>query len=45
MRLMVRAVLPVDLYIPGCPPRPQAILNGLFVAMGLREARARPHGT
>lgn len=40
----VDRVLPVDVYIPGCPPRPQAILNGLFVAMGLREARTRPNG-
>lgn len=38
----VDRVVPVDVYVPGCPPRPQAILNGLLVAMGMREARARP---
>jgi Ni,Fe-hydrogenase III small subunit/formate hydrogenlyase subunit 6/NADH:ubiquinone oxidoreductase subunit I len=38
----VDRVLPVDVYVPGCPPRPQAILNGLLVAMGVREARSRP---
>lgn len=38
-------VLPVDVYVPGCPPRPQAILNGLLVAMGVREARTRPERT
>ncbi len=35
----VDRVVPVDVYIPGCPPRPQAILNGLLVAMDVREAR------
>ena len=40
----VDRVLPVDVYIPGCPPPPQAILAGLFVAMGIREARSRSEG-
>jgi Ni,Fe-hydrogenase III small subunit/formate hydrogenlyase subunit 6/NADH:ubiquinone oxidoreductase subunit I len=40
----VDRVVPVDVYVPGCPPRPHAILNGLLVAMGIREARGRPDG-
>lgn len=38
----VDRVVPVDVYVPGCPPRPQAILNALLVAMDRRQARGRP---
>ena len=27
-------VLPVDVYIPGCPPHPWMIIHGMHVAMG-----------
>lgn len=32
------AVLPVDLFIPGCPPHPLTILDGLLRLLGRREA-------
>jgi len=35
----VDAVIPVDLYIPGCPPHPLVILEGLLRLLGRLEKR------
>jgi Ni,Fe-hydrogenase III small subunit/formate hydrogenlyase subunit 6/NADH:ubiquinone oxidoreductase subunit I len=36
----VGEVLPVDVFIPGCPPRPEAIIYGILLAVGRMKQRA-----
>ena len=37
----VDKIIPVDVYIPGCPPRPQAVIFGLMVALDRLEQKIR----
>jgi Ni,Fe-hydrogenase III small subunit/Pyruvate/2-oxoacid:ferredoxin oxidoreductase delta subunit len=36
----VDSVVPVDVYIPGCPPNPYALLHGILLAMGRLPERS-----
>jgi len=40
----IGSVLPVDVWIPGCPPRPEALIHGLLVAVGRMAAFPRERG-
>ncbi|HQI37502.1 MAG TPA: hydrogenase, partial [Spirochaetota bacterium] len=34
--------VPVNYFIPGCPPRPEAIIYGVALALGLVDKKAAP---
>ena len=38
----VDAVVPVDVYIPGCPPRPEAVIDGIVQLLTHLENGTRP---
>jgi NADH-quinone oxidoreductase subunit B len=40
----VDRILPVDVYVPGCPPRPDALIEGLLLLRDAVGAERRPLG-
>jgi NADH-quinone oxidoreductase subunit B len=45
----VDRVVPVDVYVPGCPPPPESLLNGLLILQDqiahFRQSGQRPAPT
>jgi NADH-quinone oxidoreductase B subunit len=38
----VDEVIPVDVYIPGCPPRPEAVIDGIIQLLAHLKGESRP---
>jgi Ni,Fe-hydrogenase III small subunit/formate hydrogenlyase subunit 6/NADH:ubiquinone oxidoreductase subunit I len=38
----IDAAIPVDVYVPGCPPRPLALMHGILLAVGRIPQRGLP---
>lgn len=40
----VDKIVPVFVYVPGCPPRPQAMIEGILLALDQYEKLSKPNG-
>jgi NADH-quinone oxidoreductase subunit B len=38
----IDTIIPVDIYIPGCPPRPEAVMDGLMKLQARIQAEKVP---
>jgi ech hydrogenase subunit C len=41
----VEKVVPVDVFVPGCPPRPEAMMDGIVQACAILKAKRRGEPT
>lgn len=38
---VVKDIVPVDIFIPGCPPRPESVIDGLLKALNIIQTREK----